>query len=251
MFILIFSAVLFIKILTFLLQKGGELLLKFLGACLIFFYLLMLIHPKDISLERDFEKMKAPNILTLVRIGLSPVFIVFFMINNFWSLLVCIGLFAILEITDLLDGRIARKYGQITDFGKLMDPYADSISRFTIFLSFLSVGLAPLWVIAIFFYRDVLVSVIRVFSIKEGVVVAARKSGKTKAWVQALGISLVLLLLLLQKTHVYANPLTVSHIQVTAIIIFLAAMVTLWSAIDYWNGNKSVVLDAMRMKENS
>ena len=126
--------------------------------------------------------MKAPNILTLIRIGLSPVFIVFFMIDNFWSLLVCIGLFAILEITDLLDGRIARKYGQITDFGKLMDPYADSIARFTIFLSFLSADLAPLWVIAIFFYRDVLVSVIRVFSIKEGVVIAARKSGKTKAW---------------------------------------------------------------------
>ncbi|NIA29676.1 MAG: CDP-diacylglycerol--glycerol-3-phosphate 3-phosphatidyltransferase, partial [Actinobacteria bacterium] len=181
----------------------------------------------------------------------SPLFIVFFMINNFWSLLICIGLFTILEITDLLDGRIARKYGQITDFGKLMDPYADSIARFTIFLSFLSADLAPLWVIAIFFYRDVLVSVIRVFSIKEGVVIAARKSGKTKAWVQALGISLVLILLLLQKTNVYTDPLTVFHVQLTAIIIFLAALVTLWSAVDYWNGNKAIVLDAMRMKKVS
>ena len=171
------------------------------------------------------------------------------MIDTFWSMFGCLILFGVLEVTDLLDGRIARKQGKITDFGKLMDPFADSIARFTIFLSFLSRNLAPLWIIAIFFYRDVLVSVIRVFSIKEGVVVAARKSGKTKAWVQAVCILLVLLMLLAEKANLFSADIAILGLKITTLIIFAAAVITVWSAIDYWKANRHVVLDALRRKE--
>lgn len=192
--------------------------------------------------------MQLPNTLTIIRITLSPLFILFFMINTAWSLFVCLLLFGVLEITDLLDGHIARRDDKVTVFGKLMDPFADSIARFTIFLSFLSADLAPLWMIAIFFYRDVLVAIIRVFAIKEGVVVSARQSGKIKAWFQALGILFVLAVLFMQKLGWLPQQINLFGISVITIAIFLSALYTLYSALDYWNGNKKIVLAAMHMK---
>jgi CDP-diacylglycerol--glycerol-3-phosphate 3-phosphatidyltransferase len=195
--------------------------------------------------------MKTANILTLLRIFISPIFILFFTINTFWSFIVCFILITINEASDFFDGKIARRYGQITDFGKLMDPFADSISRFTVFMCFLSANLAPIWMIAIFFYRDVLVSIVRVFSMKAGVVVAARQSGKTKAWVQAVCIYLVLIVLLLQKKVLLPAAFVERYLVLTTtLIISIAAAITLWSAIDYWLPNKAAVLSAIKIREN-
>ncbi len=190
--------------------------------------------------------MITPNTLTIIRIALTPLFMLFFMIDSVWSLWVFMILFGISELTDLLDGKLARQMDMVSDFGKLMDPFADSISRFTIFLCFLSAGYAPVWVIAIFFYRDVLVSIIRVFAIKSGIVVAARTSGKIKAWIQFLAILGVMLIVIGQKMMLL--PATINgpfDIPAVTIIIFLASMGTLWSGVDYWLGNKTSVLSAM------
>lgn len=196
------------------------------------------------------QELEAPNILTLVRIAISPVFLICFEIHTLAAYLICLFIAIIIELTDLFDGILARKNNQITDFGKLMDPFADSISRFSIFMSFLSAGLAPLWMIAIFFYRDVLVSVIRVFAMKEGVVVAARKSGKTKAWAQATSTFAVLILLILQKAALLppsiGDPLVFRRISTT--IIGLTSLVTLWSAYDYFSANKKMIYIAMKKK---
>lgn len=192
--------------------------------------------------------MQLPNSLTIIRIGLSPLFILFFMLDSAWSLFVCLLLFGVLEITDLLDGYIARRENLVTVFGKLMDPFADSIARFTIFLSFLHADLAPLWVIAIFFYRDVLVSIIRVFAIREGVVVSARQSGKTKAIIQAICILFVLAVLYFQKLGWVQGNISIAGISIFSIVIFFTAIYTLYSAVDYWNGNKSIVLASMHNK---
>ena len=192
--------------------------------------------------------MQIPNSLTIIRIALAPLFILFFMINTSWSLFFCLILFGILEITDLLDGYLARRGEKVTVFGKLMDPFADSIARFTIFLSFLSADLAPLWVIAIFFYRDVLVAIIRVFSIKEGMVISARQSGKIKAWFQAMAILFVLGSLYLEKKEWIPPKVSLFGIPLVTIAIFIAAVYTLYSAIDYWNGNKTIMLSSMHKK---
>ena len=193
--------------------------------------------------------MKLPNILTVSRIFLSPFFIIAFLFHTLPSYILCFFLALIIELSDLFDGMIARRYKLTSDFGKLMDPFADSISRFSIFLCFLSGGLAPLWVIAIFFYRDTLVSIIRVFSIREGIVVSARRSGKTKAWVQAISIWAVLVLMIIHKAGWWAPLSDVARYQrITTIIIAIAAVVTLWSGIDYWNSHKKAVYNAMKIK---
>ncbi|MBN2410802.1 CDP-diacylglycerol--glycerol-3-phosphate 3-phosphatidyltransferase [candidate division KSB1 bacterium] len=193
--------------------------------------------------------MIKPNTLTLIRIAATPPFLLFYWLDTTWSLFVCLLLYIVFEITDFLDGNIARRSNMVSDFGKLMDPFADSISRFTVFLCFLSSHLAPVWIIAIFFYRDVFVSVVRVFSMKEGVVVAARKSGKTKAWVQAIAIFGVLFILIFQKMDILPKPFIVLfNIPLATELIFLASIVTLWSAIDYWIGNKSIVINSMNFE---
>jgi CDP-diacylglycerol--glycerol-3-phosphate 3-phosphatidyltransferase len=194
-------------------------------------------------------KMELPNILTIVRIAIAPLFLMFFMIDTFWSLMISLGLFIVAELTDYFDGIVARKNKQETFFGKLMDPFADSISRFTVFLCFLGKGLAPVWLIVIFFYRDVLVSVIRVFAMKEGLVVSARKSGKTKAWVQALCIFMVFVILILQKLGIITNPyFRSSHTHYAIFFIGIAALITIWSAFDYWHNNKKIIFNALKVK---
>lgn len=198
------------------------------------------------------QHLKIADILTITRIFLAPVFILFFIIDTLGSFIVCFIVAGAIELTDYFDGKIARWYRQTSDFGKLMDPFADSISRFTIFLCFLSAKLAPIWIIAIFFYRDVLVSVVRVFSMKQGIVVAARKSGKTKAWVQALAIILVLAILIAEKSAILPQWFDApKHITYTTIVIASAAAITLWSAIDYWLANKSMVILAIRTKRQA
>lgn len=193
--------------------------------------------------------MKLPNILTVSRIFLSPLFIISFMFDTLASFIVCFVLALIIELSDFFDGMLARRYQQISDFGKLMDPFADSISRFSIFLAFLSGGLAPLWMIAIFFYRDALVSIIRVFSIREGIVVSARRSGKIKAWGQAVSIWLVLILMIVHKAGWWpALNEPVFYHRLTSYIIALAAVITLWSGVDYWNSHKNAVYNAMKIK---
>lgn len=185
--------------------------------------------------------------LTLGRILLSPVFIAFFLVDSDWSLLVCVMLAVAIELSDFFDGKMARRLEQITDFGKLMDPFADSIARFTIFLCFLGAGWAPIWIVATFFYRDMLVAIIRVFSLRSGVVVAARKSGKIKAWSQGIAILLVLSLHGLARVSSLPAFFGSTLLRYTTwIAIGGAALVTLWSAVDYWQGNKSLVLQAMR-----
>ncbi|HOT95995.1 MAG TPA: CDP-diacylglycerol--glycerol-3-phosphate 3-phosphatidyltransferase, partial [bacterium] len=193
--------------------------------------------------------MKLPNILTVSRIFLSPVFIIAFLFHSLGSYILCFFLALIIELSDFFDGMLARRYQQISDFGKLMDPFADSISRFSIFLCFLSDGLAPLWVIAIFFYRDTLVSIIRVFAVREGFVVAARPSGKTKAWVQAVSIWVVLMIMIIHKAGWWLPLRDVAQFHtLTSIVIAISAAVTLWSGIDYWNSNKQAVYNAMNIK---
>jgi len=191
--------------------------------------------------------MNVPNTITLVRIFGTPLFILFFLLDSVWSIAICLGLLILFEISDFVDGHLARSLDQVTVFGKLMDPFADSISRFTVFLCFLSADLAPVWLVAIFFYRDIFVAIVRVFAMREDVVVSARISGKIKAWAQAIATISVVTMILAQKLALVPQPFfAFENILVSEVLVFIAAMVTLWSGIDYWNGNKHIILKSMQ-----
>ena len=107
----------------------------------------------------------------------------------------------VLEITDILDGQIARKYNIVTQFGKLYDPFSDAFCRYTLFLGLYAIDAASLWMILVIFYRDSSISFFRSVAASNNVVVGARKSGKIKAIVQGVGVQVCFLFLVLDKMY--------------------------------------------------
>lgn len=136
------------------------------------------------------------NNVTFVRIFVS--FIAFWLLlsGKITLLLVAIILIAYSELTDMLDGYLARRDNCVTSLGKLLDPLSDSISRFIYFFAFGYMGLFPLWLIVVLFVRDIIVAYIRTYMSLMGIAMSARFSGKAKALVQFGGQYLLLYALL-------------------------------------------------------
>lgn len=187
--------------------------------------------------------MGIANQLTLVRLGLSPVFVVAFYFGGLAGHLAALIIAGIFELTDIFDGYLARTMRETSDFGKLLDPMADSVSRFSVFLCLLWGGYAHLWVVALIFYRDSLVAYMRVASAKAGVVLAARLSGKVKAIVQ--GIIIIVILALIVGSH-FIRELPVERTrEVARWLMLLVAAVTAWSGFDYARASVPIIRNLM------
>jgi CDP-diacylglycerol--glycerol-3-phosphate 3-phosphatidyltransferase len=178
--------------------------------------------------------------LTFSRIIIAPFFAMAF-IESFNAdspeigLWISVVLAGFIEFSDAFDGRLARARNQVTDFGKLFDPAADSISRQTIFLSFMvcKPHIIPLWMFLIFLYRDAFLSVLRMWCAYRGIVLAARRAGKLKAVVQAVGAFLVLSVCLLHAYHCSWMPHIVWGRHPGFWIMLVPAIVTVLSIYDY------------------
>ena len=171
---------------------------------------------------------------------MSPFFAIAFFGDNIYHKFAALVIAILFEVTDMLDGYIARRYKQITAFGKILDPFADSISRFTVFLCFLVQGWAHIGMIMLIFYRDCLVQFIRVHAASGNIIVAARTSGKAKAIVQGTVIIVILLLDFINSIHPFLPPeLPVKSIAWWSMAI--VTLVTFISALDYLQGNLEVL----------
>ena len=187
--------------------------------------------------------MKVPNILTLSRLCLAPAFLWAILsgtpAGHWWAL----ALALYFEATDLADGFLARRMQQTSQLGKILDPLADSVSRFTIFLGFLVQGYASVWAIACIFWRDSIVSTVRILAASQGVIVSARLSGKIKAIVQGIAIAVILGMTCLHDQ--LGVPIEEIRGHSSKLMWFVAG-VTLLSLVDYLVGNRKVLasLDA-------
>ena len=124
--------------------------------------------------------MNTPNKLTLLRIVLVPVFVVVLYLNFPYNNLVALAVFILASLTDLLDGKIARKYHLVTDFGKFMDPIADKLLVTAALLVFVDWHMMPAWVAIVVIAREFIVSALRLVAASNGRVIAAGLSGKVK-----------------------------------------------------------------------
>ena len=182
--------------------------------------------------------MNLPTKITFTRIVGSPLFIGFFYVGwqiNRWFLIVAVALAVAFEITDLIDGLLARRWGQVTDLGKVLDPFADCISRFSVFLCFMWAGYASIFMVALIFYRDIIVANIRIVAAMRGLVIAARTSGKIKAIVQAAVIITVMMGINIFGTQ---NE-NFKNLSIWAMGVLTG--VTVWSGVDYLLGYLRVV----------
>ena len=136
--------------------------------------------------------MTTANKLTIARVFLIPVFLVFYYWEFPGSRYVALAIFIIASLTDLLDGYIARHYNQISDFGKFMDPLADKCLVVTALSVFVAEGTLAAWILAVVLVREFAVSGMRLIAVEKGIVIAAGWSGKIKTASTMVCICLIL-----------------------------------------------------------
>jgi CDP-diacylglycerol--glycerol-3-phosphate 3-phosphatidyltransferase len=195
--------------------------------------------------------MNIAMILTGSRLITGAFFAYFFInaisggaVSNFAFLNAALITAIILELSDALDGIVARAQNKVTDLGKIFDPICDAISRQTIFLSFLLVGAIPLWAFLVFLYRDSLIYLLRIMAAKDGTVLAASMSGKIKAITQAVATFSILLLFYLQYFGVKIPELL--SFPLSYWIISVPAISALSSGVEYYKNSWGVILKGLR-----
>jgi CDP-diacylglycerol--glycerol-3-phosphate 3-phosphatidyltransferase len=161
------------------------------------------------------------NVLTVVRILLVPVFVVCLFAGGTGWRLAALAAFVVASVTDLLDGRLARSRGLVTDFGKIADPIADKALTGAALISLSVLGELPGWVTALILIREVGVTVLRFVVIRRGVI-AASQGGKLKTLLQVAAICL------------YILPASLSPpAWVREVVMAVAVVVTLVTGVDY------------------
>jgi CDP-diacylglycerol---glycerol-3-phosphate 3-phosphatidyltransferase len=182
------------------------------------------------------------NYLTFIRIFISPIFLLLYIehetLDVSGQLLPYLLLFllGVSELSDAFDGYVARKYNQVTDLGKILDPMADSIYRISVFLTFtLEPVKLPMLLIFVFLYRDSVVSTLRTICALRGFALAARRSGKMKAIIQAIAAFAVLILMI---PHSLGYLSTEKLHQISTWIVAFAALYASYSGIDYIYSNR-------------
>ena len=182
--------------------------------------------------------MTVSNILSASRIFLAPVFVALLVISNQAGpagntlILVLWILYLVMELTDLADGFFARLLKQETDLGKVLDPFADSLSRMSCFLAFTVLGMMPIWIFILVLYRDMWVYFLRINLAKRGIMQGARISGKIKAWVYAIANILALAAFTSERVLPF-QPFSGTIHVFSLIGFYCVAVIALWSGIDY------------------
>ncbi len=199
--------------------------------------------------------MNLPNVITVARTLAAPVIFALILSGGFNSLLVAFVLFLAAAISDIWDGYLARRRGQITDFGKLADPIADKLLVVVTFVPFYIVSLRapssdvpvvfgwdvlPLWVLIVVLGRELLITVFRGLAKRKGVVIAAGKEGKFKAVFQNMFIGGEILWLALRSRaleRAWDTPFwsfwKVFHGSYVAITLTIAVVLTAYSLAVY------------------
>jgi len=147
--------------------------------------------------------MNLPNKLTVMRIVLSPVFMIFFLIDNLYSKYVAFFVFVIASLTDAYDGYLARRTGIVTSFGRFMDPLADKllISMALISLVALQLPFVIGWMVGVMVAREILITGLRTIAAYRGLLIPSSTAAKWKTVFQMAFVNLALLHILARLTH--------------------------------------------------
>ena len=182
--------------------------------------------------------MNLPNKLTLLRILLIPVFMVFVELDSLpGHMLWAFAVFVAASLTDMIDGKIARKYNLITDFGKFMDPLADKILVTAALVYFIPLGLAPAWVVILILAREFLVTSLRLIAAGKGIVIAADRWGKYKTATTMVWIAYALLM-----QHFWSGVPAAWALHVALMVLSLG--LTLLSGANYLWKNRALIAQA-------
>ncbi len=205
-----------------------------------------------------------PNAITVLRILLAPAVFLLMFEPDFSSRLLAFLLFLVAAFSDLVDGFLARKYGWISDFGKLVDPIADKLLLVATFVPFYILShrpdavplplwrTLPLWVLLVVFGREVLITAIRALAARKGTVIPAGKAGKQKALSQNIFVGTTIFWYALQsaaREHGWSGrdwtAWQIFHGTVLVVTLVLAVALTVYSLVVYLWGWRAIVKQSL------
>ena len=179
-------------------------------------------------------RMNLPNKLTLLRVILVPVFCAFVCVESYEAQFAAALIFILASLTDMLDGKIARKKGLITDFGKLMDPIADKLLVTAAMVFLTSQNRMNAGMCVAFIAREFIISGFRMLAASRGIVIAAGKLGKYKTVTQMIAV----IFLLLNNW-----PFSLIGIPFDRIMLWIAVIMTIYSGCEYIYKNRQFFQD--------
>ena len=178
--------------------------------------------------------MNLPNKLTIMRVILIP-FFVFFLLSPYFPAYgnyIAVAIFIVASLTDMLDGKIARKYNLVTNFGKFMDPLADKLLVCSAMICLIELDRLAAWIVIVIIAREFIISCFRLVASDNGVVIAASYWGKFKTTFQMLMVIVLILDIQMPFFQILGTVLT-----------YVALILTVVSLIDYIVKNKDVLKD--------
>lgn len=176
--------------------------------------------------------MNLPNKLTVLRVLMIPFFVVFMLtdLGGASGKWIALAIFIIASLTDLLDGKIARKYNLVTNFGKFMDPLADKLLVGAAMICLVEMGRLPAWIVIVIISREFIISGFRLIASDNGIVIAASYWGKFKTVFQ---MAMIIVLIAAFEGSVFE--------VVEQILIWVSLILTIVSLVDYIRKNKEVL----------
>lgn len=177
--------------------------------------------------------MNLPNKLTVLRVIMIPFFVVFMLtdLGGKYGNYIALAIFAVASLTDLLDGKIARKRGLVTNFGKFMDPLADKLLVCSALICLVEMDRLAAWMVIVIIAREFIISGFRLIASDNGVVIAASYWGKFKTTFQMIMIILLIL------------DLGGSFAVIETVVTWIALILTVISLLDYLIKNKGILLE--------
>ena len=191
-------------------------------------------------------KLNLPNILTISRVIITPLFLITILMESLpHRFLIACVIFAIASITDAVDGYLARKNNQITNFGKFLDPIADKILTTSALLAFMSMGLCNIWIVMLVLTREFAIASVRMIAASGGVVIPANTWGKLKTVSQMIFTILIMILgeayFIVEKSY---SDLFVKLPDLSLIsngLLWITAVLTVVSGVIYLKDSRKII----------
>lgn len=191
-------------------------------------------------------KLNTPNKLTIARMVITPVFLALIMWESLpHRFLIATLVYSLAAVTDAIDGKLARKNNQITNFGKLLDPIADKVLTTSALLAFMVMGLCNIWIVMIVLTREFTIASIRMIAAAGGVVIPANIWGKIKTVSQMTFTIVIMLLGEVYSILAAYNPVWYGKMPALALIsnilLWITAVLTVVSGVIYVIDSKKVI----------
>ncbi len=186
-------------------------------------------------------RLNIPNKLTLGRLFLCAIFTLLLALETPWSGMASFVVFVLASLTDWLDGYLARKWNQITDMGKLLDPLADKILISAAFIGMAAKDIVPFWIVVFIIAREFLITGLRTLAASKGVILAAEKMGKHKTISQMVTALLALLYLALEGMGWLPHEAYELKLYLLQPMFYVTLIITLYSGAAYFIKNKKLL----------